>query len=254
MLALRGSQWFTVDVVTYLYNQGEVTYFLQLWNELWYSRAWQTNLWLQSCAKLITWLYCLWCPNFIPCLILHSVLSQSTRWGLIRIDIEYRSLVWRKNGHRRFFYYSFPWKGIEGLSLFLVTFVLPLPSASLMFLICVLIPLLSEGRTATCSPCPLPKAQSRKLPKASMNIKPKSFWRALLTGAYRLLLPPSDTRQIQWSMCIWRSAGPRGRAEKRLNKSKAPITTTNRTGISDRARAAGSWRLLCPIPAWRGCN
>lgn len=36
---------------------------------------------------------CIWCPNLFPCLILHSVLSQSIEWGLIRIGIGYCSFA-----------------------------------------------------------------------------------------------------------------------------------------------------------------
>ena len=106
-LAPTSFKGFTVYVATYLHNQGEVTYFTTMkWASVQKSKANKPmSAWLQSCAKRIKWLYGLRCPNVFPfpfpiSHILHSVLSQSTGWGLIRLDTGYHSLVWSKNGHR----------------------------------------------------------------------------------------------------------------------------------------------------------
>lgn len=78
----------------------------------------------------------------------------------------------------------------------LVTFVLLLPSASLMFLICVLklIPCYQREEHLHVLPAHSPKTWSRKLPEANINIKLKICRTSLFTETIRLLLSLSCTQ------------------------------------------------------------
>lgn len=138
-------------------------------------------------------------------------------------------LAWRKKWLWNFFKKIFSMKRDDGGFLSsqppMVTFGLPLPSASLMLLIhgLKLIPWYQRKQQLHVLPAHFLKTQSRKLPGASMNINPKIFWTALLIGEYRFLLPLSYTRQILHSLCMWRSVRQRSRAEKyQIKQNKSP--------------------------------
>lgn len=103
--------------------------------------------------------YCMWCPNLFPCLILYLILSQSTGWWELTQGISYllEGKMVMEDFLKNLFYGKGWWSFLSSQSP-MITFILPLPSASLMLLIhgLKLIPWYeSKQPLHTRSPCPL---------------------------------------------------------------------------------------------------